>query len=782
MRGDRFLHIAIFLLLWGTAATLRPLAGEARVFAALAALTLLPGWWIAGRLRPGSPLRVRAPLAFGVSHGVIALSALFLHLAGLPLRALYAPLFLLGGWSAAMPPPPPPEERKRAHGWMLALLALLLVLSAHPRDGFWTDAYDHIGTARFQAALGDPLPGEYFHAGREGLLDPRKGTNHTVFALSSLLTGVDPGEGYSAFWAFHVALLVFAVFWLAESVEWLGTAGYPGKAGLLLYFPAIALAVENCRRKRRARGLLLAALLGAAAAGVHAFAAILGWLGIGALAAGLLSVRRLRAEGVETAAFLGANIAGALPFLLFRRLAMYPPSNPLHLQPGGALLLSENFAIIDPIMLAQALGLAGLVSFLLLPFVTPASRGFGVGEMFLVSASVLLVLLVLNPFLFPWIDGKLGYLTRRLPLLIPSGFVLAAVVRRGWEGRYRVRAVGPAILAAAAVAVTVGSPAARLDPPRTATVKTTDSASAWMGPLRTAARAVPAGATVLTDPVTGYALFGMARIHPVAVLDQHSSPNDPDAAVRLAESQRFLWGGISDGSADRILDKYDVDYLLINELFPSDFRTFNAYVRLRTFRERRANLDARPERFEKLGAPEGLHLYRVVGTAAAPEPDPPRRARPTGGPERSEEVRGFLLLGGRCREERLHPGQGAWIVTGWEAPGSDAGALPLELRVRGRRGGDWAPERMAIRRDPALRPWAAHPLGEPGYPYILWRAGDVVTDSVFVRVPIGCPPGAYELQVLLDECRFFPLRRLSGLERGAVRSGWTPIDTLEVLP
>jgi hypothetical protein len=807
MPAERLLRIAVFVLLWGTALFGERAGGDLRTFTALAALLLMPGWWIAGRLRPGSPFRVRAPLAFGTAQGVLSLLALVFHLAGLPLWGILAPLFLIGAWSAAAPPAPEPEARKRAHTWALAAIALLLIATSHPTTGFLTDAYDHIGTVRFQEARGDPLPGEYFHDGEEALLDPRKGTNHTAYALATAMTGVDPSDAYRVFWAFHVALIVFTVFWLAESLfgaggtawtatifflllfraglpnDWFGTAGYPGKAGVLLCYQAIALGAEQCRRKRKARGYVLAAVIGSAAAGVHAFAALLAWLGLGALAAGLFLLRRLREDGKVLLRFLAANAAGGVLFLAFRWIETFPPSNPLHLHTQGVLLLPGRLAVIDPVDFAQVLGVAGLASFLLLPFLSQSERGIGVGEMFLISYSLVVILLLFNPLLFPWIEGRIGYLSRRLPLLLPAGFIPAVVMRRGWEGRPRIGAVVPALMAGAAVAVTVGSSAARMEPRGHLPARATGQEAAWKAPLSAAAPVIPAESTVLTDPFTGYALYETARIHLVALPDQHSSPNDPAAARRIADAQRLLRPGMSDGETDATLDKYHVDYLLINELFPSDFRSFNAYYHPESSRARRAEIEARPDRFERVGAPEGLHLFRVVGGAAPAFQDPPRIGIPVEGPRFDVDAgNGLLLLGGRFGEKRLKRGGGAWLVTSWQAAGNDAGALPIRISIRGRLGGTLEAETLGLRRDPALRPWAVYPLGAPDFPYLLWRKGDVVNDRHFVCAPLGCEPGTYEMQIAVDEMSFFPVRKLAGLARGATREAWIPIDTVEVIP
>jgi hypothetical protein len=226
-----------------------------------------------------------------------------------------------------------------------------------------------------------------------------------------------------------------------------------------------------------------------------------------------------------------------------------------------------------------------------------------------------------------------------------------------------------------------------------------------------------------------------------------------------------------------------VDYILINELFSRDFATYNAYVHRKSLRSCLEALERDPGRFAPLPAPEGLRLFRVLpagGSQAAAGGDSARPA--AGSPEGRPMGEGLLLLEGRYGAESARPGEGAWVVTRWTLSGCDAGALPAKVYVRAQPIADPGPERFSLRRDPVRKPWNVFPLGGEAYPYLLWREGEVAADSHFVRVPPGCPAGTYALEIAVEEAPFFPVRMLRGLERGAMRTGWTPIDTLEVTP
>ena len=127
----------------------------------------------------------------------------------------------------------------------------------------------------------------------------------------------------------------------------------------------------------------------------------------------------------------------------------------------------------------------------------------------------------------------------------------------------------------------------------------------------------------------------------------------------------------------------------------------------------------------------------------------------------------------------IAPGDGVYLATLWEKGPGEA-VVPAILYVRGVAEGETGGERFSLGRDLRRAPWGVFRLGGDGDPYLLWREGERIIDRHFFRVPAPCGPGRYRIEVTVDGVSFFPVRRLSGLERGAVRGGWTVVDTLEV--
>ena len=689
----------------------------------------------------------------------------------------------------------------------IVAITLSLALFLSPNIGFRTDAYDHIGAIRHMTERGDTWPGEYFHPDRLDNLDPRKGSNHTALAMVSLLTGEDPLDTWTPFWVFHLLILLLAFFRFAEvtlggrggawialalllllfrggpSGEWFRTMAYPGKSGLILHYLLIAFAIESPGRKSRGKWLVCGAILGAGLAGVHIFFALLSGLALLVLLAAILLSPSARGLAGEKLRYALAVSAGCFPLLLFRYLRTYDPANPVHLHRQGALILPGNLAVIDPIALAGIIGLAGGVAFILLPFLFDKGRPATTGTLYLAAALLAVFLIVLNPVLYPILERKGGYLLRRIPLLAPIPVVLAALIRRGWAGRKRWRAALPGGAALIAVLITFHTSCVYARSMRELPFHSGEENLPWIGPLVELTGKIPAGSTVLTDPVTAYTLYGMNRLHITAVIDQHSSPNDPDGAARIADTQRFFLRDPGDGGMDRIVERYGVDYVLINHLFRIDFRTYNTFIDAESYREAKERLDRRPDRFLPVTAPRGLSLYKVVGKPVIGADDPPVRQPFLDGPDPYAPLPGGLRLrGGRIGTNEAAPDEIVSITTLWELEQDEPEAMPALLFIRGRKEGDPGNERISWKRKPEKMEWQKVPLGGHADPYTIWQKGDRITDRHRFRVPAVTPPGRYRIEVTIDPTPFFAVRRLQGLERGAIRTGWTVIDTLEVRP
>ncbi len=790
-------RIAMLALLWGAAATARfaPHWATAPGFCAAAGALFLPGIFLARRLGGGGTFSRRVTLGFATTHGALALLVLAGHFAGASLGVLLATLAVLSLAAAFLPPGTKSGGSSAAEGPILLAGTLLLVMISGARIGYRTDAWDHIGSVRNMEARGDLLAGEYFHADRATELDPRKGTNHTLFALSCRLTGIDPLRGWNAFRAVHVFFFLCAFLWFSRAVlgggpgAWAGAtllalfgrfgpagdrlaaAGYPGTAGYILFLAGVALALDAFRRGDRNAAPFLA---GAGAAGIHIFYPVLAGA---AFAVFLLLPRSLVSRFGSRATFGRAAalfLAGAAPFFLFRLAVSYHTANPLHLHTQGVLLLPFGLSILDHRGLAQVFGPAGWLSLLLLPFLRLPGRPWEAGELFLAATWAATLLILVNPFLFPVLENRLGYLTRRFALLAPWPLVLGAILTRPLGGPRTARTVIPALFAAGAVLLSFSpSSALRGGPVRTGGNAVADGADMAKA-IDTVGEMLPPRSTLLTDPVTGYVLYGRTLLLPTAVIDQHSSPNDALAAQRIADTQRALHPRWDERSTGEIVDRLGADYVLVNEMFKTGFHTWNVFIDPANVAAARRKFDARPDRYRPLDAPEDFHLYRVERSGEGDSAGGKETARPAATESRGWETAGRpTLLGASVEPATAAAGELVHLTASWLAPEEGAGPLPMNLYVRA------VPEGESVRR--RVKPWAVRRLGGDADPYLLWEGNYRAVTEDGIRIPAGTRPGRYRFEIALRPFPFFPvddLRRLNSPRGGA--SPWANAGTVEV--
>ncbi len=776
-----------------------PVSGEVRTGGALAFLLLLPGYRAATMIAPSLGVTFRIALGFGLAHGWLAALAVICHLTGLSLGSFLVAAILVSAGTFLLPARSGGALSEWKDLVLIALCWIVLLSVQSPRNGFWTDVYDHIGTVRWMQERNQAYPREAFHADRMDELDPRKGTAHSLFAAATRLSGVDPLDGWSSLGAAQLLVLLSAIHALARSIfprpgtawigfmlfallfrggpggEWFRSAAYPGIAGYSLFLLVAALGVRTATRGETGRAAV-PVLLGLAAGGIHIFYGTLAGGALVTLFIGMLFAPGLRPNSHHLRKLLALFLIGAAPLFLFRMIASYDPANPLHLHRQGMLLLPFGLSILDHRTLAGTFGLAGGVAFLLLPFLKPADRPFSAGELFLLATSIATVLVVLNPLLFPLLERKLGYLMRRVPSFSLGPFVLLAVMAGPFQSGRRLRTVAPAALAALAALFSIGSSVAEASRGNRLPMGTVEDQQVIERAVDLLGESLPVGSTVVTDPVTGYALFGRTLLHPAAVVDQHSSPNDPDGASRVADTQRLFRDRCSELEMGEILEELGADFVVVNMLFPCGFRSFNAYVLPELFDSAATRMDRLPLLLEPIASPEGLRVYRVRDESLSrPEPAHDLSRDPLFeplGPILDREMEGgTLLVAGRVGVEVLRAGELMELVTWWSLPEQDAGPLPMSLFVRAR---------PADGSGQAGRPWSISVLGGLEYPYVIWRANDRVVDRHSIRVPARVKPGRYLIEVTLDPARFFPVSRISGLRRGAIRSGWTVIDTLEI--
>lgn len=795
----------------------------ARLALALVVLVLLPGHgWLAalGAVPPGGRA-LASGWALGL--GVFSLSAqvLLTRTLGVPFTVLvtWSALPALLAWiAAARFGRSPAEDREAAHAPLaplaLALVALAALMAAvHVgRLGtpltYYTDSPDHIGTIRRMMASGDAFPTDAFFrdAGAHGA-DPRKGLWHPCVALIATLAGADPVDAWrllgmliaplfvlnaAAFGrlvagpagAVVAAWVLFLTYGRSLGLPPLREAVFATKLADQLALATATAVLADLQVAARAPGdaarwrwTAVGLALGTVCA--HVFGAIQFALVFGSL--GLALLVRDRGFGPEARRLTGTVLSlgvACLPYLLWRARLSYAPSNPIHLDPQGLMLLPGGAAVISPGVLWDWMGPAWVLFPLSWWFW--ARRASRTPVLFLLAASVAVFGMLFVPPVVGVLLPKLGYLLMRfvwiLPLHAAFAFALAELGRAVASSRGRARF-------AAAVGL-VGTLALLRHPLEDAVLVTrwpkwveqqeaAASVLPWARDLAWVDRHLPQGSVVLSDPATSYAVPMLTRHWVQTLLDQHSSPNDSLALERILDARDALDPRASWSRTRAVVRRWGVTHLILNGRFDEVPRLDYWAPTPEWFAAARARLDARPEAFPRLHDAGDFVVYGIapeVLDSLASAPTEPVHSGPVVGeaewraaPDVGEGVRLVQFAPERhvaspgdtirvrlawCTSERRRAGQ-------YDAFLRFERALPAGTRLPGVVA---KPGRKLLERARGERYRFRHDHNPTGgaLGVDLWEPGRVVPDSVDVVVPLDVAPGDWQIQLKLARQPHYP--------------------------
>ena len=804
-----------------------------RVALAFVAFILLPGHALlaaVGVLPPGGRwLASGWALGLGVAWcGTLILVTRALHLPFTVLTAWGAPLNALPWLLAARfgrhagAPGPGLSRVALAAVLLAALLAGLHVARlGGPPVTYYTDSPDHIGTIRRMMAEGDAFPRDAFFrdAGRAGA-DPRKGLWHPCVALIATLARTDARTAWCALAALLAPLFVINAAAFAFLLGG-GTAAALGAWALLLTYGgslgtqylreavfatkladqlALAtaaavladLAGRSARTRLAAVGLALGALAG------HVFAALQFASVFGALAAGMAvrdrgvspAVRRLLA----TSALLGAAL---LPYLLWRAHGSYAPINIIHTEPQGLLELRDGMRIVSPGVLWDWTGALWLL--FPLSWFAWARQARNPAVLYLLTSSVLALLVMFFPPLVSLLEPRVGYLLMRFVWLLPvSGAVactlvlLAGAVR---AGRHRVPAGAALVVVLALLAPALADGVRAFGRPTEA--ERHANLSRWAAPLAWLDRNLPQGSVVLSDPATSYAIPMATRHWVMTLLDQHSSPNDPLALTRILDARDALdpWGSWTTTRA--VIRRWGVTAIALNNRLSETPRLDYWAPDPAWFTRARARFDAQPTAFPRVFDTGDFVVYRIENAALAAlpagAPVPPYRLPWNAAFAAGTRRQGPGLpdmVDARLGAAHAPPGGQVPVRIDWHAPRQLApGAYEVAVRFdrelpRGFAPVAWLgkPARKLLERSrhERYRFRADHLPIEGDYGVDRWRADEVVRDSFAITVPADSAPGAYRAEIRMLRQPHYPNYRLGDFFFDHDYYSGLPIGTLVV--
>ncbi|MFN8587796.1 MAG: hypothetical protein U0704_08315 [Candidatus Eisenbacteria bacterium] len=785
-----------------------------RLALAFAAYVLLPGHALlaaTGALPPGGAWLSSAwALGFGVAW--LGAQVLVTRALGLPFTVLapYAGLTSLLAFALASRRAPsreaPGTPALSGVALVLVLLAALVAAVHCARLGtpvsYYSDSPDHIGTIRRMLAGGDAFPTDAFFrdAGRAGA-DPRKGLWHPVVALLCRASSVDPLPVWRLLAALVAPLFVLNAaafaFVLAGPAAaavgaWALLLTYGGSLGApylreavfatkladqLALATATAVLADLVRRDASSRTAAIGLALGAVAA--HVFASLQFAVTFGALWAGVV----LRDRGLSREAkrlFVTALALGlaCLPYLLWRARLSYAPTNVIHTEPQGLLTLWPGATIVSFGVLWDWLGTAWLL--FPLSWWAWSRRAARTPVLYLLTTSLACAVLMFCPPVVAILRPKLGYLTMRFVWLLPLAGALAFTVTEAWT-RLRERATGARVQGVAALVVVLLllklplQDAAHVlrDPSEWQAAQARISVERWRAALTWMDEHLPAGSVVLSDPATSYSIPMMTRHWVATLVDQHSSPNDSLGLTRILESRDALDPYGSWARTREVVAARGITAIALNDRFAETPRLDYWAPSRAWYALARARFDAHPDAFPRLHDTGDFVVYGVnravldtLSAPAAPRPftrpfDPARDTAAIAMGEGLPE-----LAGARVEPATVAAGDSIAVTLDWHAPQPlPAGSYLVAVRVDRDMPADfrspaWLEKPLRkIReiRDGTLYRFRLDHLPVNGaYGPDLWRADEIVTERVMLRLPARLAPGDWRVEARILRQPHYP--------------------------
>lgn len=836
------------------AGLLSPLPDAARFLFTWCWLVLAPGWLVARAAgwRAGGGAHRHLAVASATGLGLVSLLAWLAGLARVPFGWAGAGAALAG--CAALvtartrsprehpgeAPVPLDEPRRGARlaiaGAILLALTSILLFRAGATLGYPEDALAHVAAIRAAMSEARALPGTvWYPAGTVPGPDPRFGIYHGVLALvarESGLAAVDawrfaPGVlGPAAMAAFMmlagalwrsaagplVAGMVLLLGYEGEDARGLRLVGDPMGPAILVAWVSLALFLEGVRRgERRLRDA--GAVVGGAAAFMHVWGAIESGIAFSLFAAAALIARRIdwAMQGLRAAAFTALT---ALPYLAHRYLSSFHPANPYNWTPQGVLRLGDGWFVLSPQDALRGFGIAGLLSFLLLPWIARRARR-DPGLLALASGMGFAALVLPNPLAMPLLYRVLSYLTLRVRYLAlhPAALAwaldtgLALALDRREAGRSRARGAAVAGIVVALLVPWGGWGGTWMG----ASARDPDDGNPlrWRAGLERLDRALPRPAVIATDAYSAYAIPAFTRHHVVAIPWEHASPNDPRPGDRLAAQEAILspYTGLEE-TLD-LIRREGVSFILLNRTHPRRHEGYGFSILPEALPLMKAKFDAWPAIFEpRLDTAEFI-LYEVCDTgpdaaaraAGAPALRPPQRvfadAPGTGAaaPAAARFEGGMELVSIRVTPDRAAPGDSVTVECWWRrsAPPGDVSLgrarfprayLRLDPAGEELAGGmSKITRKLREEREGRVRRFRArHTPGAGLQSLERLRPGERLHDVWGVRIPRRLAPGNYDVRMALLPMELVPTFEWRDYVSDADRFSGARVASIEVTP
>jgi hypothetical protein len=806
-QGAAWFAAAAGFAILGLGATFVDFPSErARAFLLLTGLFFSTGLALLSAARTKCHGALLLALAFPLSCAVLYLPLFAGELLGLGTRLfawLVRPLLLVSAILLAREA----GRRGRPVPGLAPLLAAagfsaLLSLSRGALVTIPSDAPDYIASIREIQSTGLCFPlTTYYARSTEERIDARKGFLFPAAGAAGSLVGAGPRAVYDALPA--VAAFLFAISFFALAREalrdgpatWLafafGLLSFEGgllgtwfaRSGSPYLFAAPALwtaLLLVLAASSGARGLVLPALAtGFALMGTHVFAAVTALALGGLFAIAIPFVRGGGGRWKGAFAALALLGIGSVPIGIWRIVKTYPALDPVHTHLQGILWVTDRLYVASPLLAFERVSLFGLLG---IPFSLLLIRRAreDVGILFAVSTTLLPFLLILNPLLVPLLVPVFGYLLGRV--LWFGGYFLvlgrlaadcAAALRARRSLLRSAAAVGALALLGGCLASSLKARDA-IDWRKRILARPERLADApapeiWSDLFAFMERNLPAGATVATDPITGYLIPACTPQKAVAILEQHGSTGDPRAPERVEDMIRAMSPYVSGAETAGILRRRGAAYVLVNFRLDVPVTSYVATLNPELYAPTLEKFRREPERYRPVYEKDRCHLFefeegagpvqgeeRPVLTAAADSL--PGSARRVG----RLFANGVRLAGVRLAGDTVRAGETLALTCYWirERDAEDVVPYKAYFRLVRAPGGDpmprgkWARKAHEIRTGRLLRARTMRNLVQGALPLSDWPPGGLLADDVRWSIPSDLEPGDYDLEIALRRSPF----------------------------
>ncbi|GEM_PF-2910540 len=494
-----------------------------------------------------------------------------------------------------------PINRKLETG-KIVLLVLFVALffvffSGNAEIGLDSDAHDHLSFVRRCIDSNELFPDDSFYKDGDGIvLDPRKGLWHPVMALWMFQSDVSPVFFWSmvpaflsffamaAFTFFALELLGSAgaaalasffvlLFYRGEGLLWLTKIGFSRNIAQAVLWTEVAYLFRYYRVGRKT-DMTIAAILALIGTAFHVVHVMI----VGVMFAGLIVHAALTESGRSWGRRFWYSIpliaAGTAVPLILRISYTFAESNIIHSHRQGMLILSEHFAVVDPLELVSRVGMVLFYAIPVAPFLLffkeKKDRCRLAATLFLLP-----VVLVINPILAPVLERLTGYLHYRLLYAAPMMCMLSAAV----IGMIRIvsakgkltssRVMAAKLSAIIAIALFVIFPARRgLESVRASAAGILEGKRGIDGRMRELVEslesAVPRHAVILSDPQSSYLISSHTDCFVVVTPGQHCSPVDTLAMWRIKTVRDVLGPVVPVSECMPSLRELGIEYILVN--------------------------------------------------------------------------------------------------------------------------------------------------------------------------------------------------------------------------